>query len=156
MKTDQGNPLFKACEVALTYKSKVKASERYKISSSKDAFELLVNNFYSEDTIEHNESFKIILLNQGNKVLGVSSIAEGGISATVADTRIIMQAAILANASSIILSHNHPSGNTNPSSNDNRVTEDVKKACEIMQITLLDHLIVTAENYFSYADEGKI
>ncbi|OFY42382.1 MAG: DNA repair protein [Bacteroidetes bacterium GWF2_40_14] len=150
------NSLFKACEVSLSYITKVKASERYKIESSAMAYKLLIDNFFDCTTIEHKESFKIILLNQANKVLGVSSIAEGGISATVADLRLIMQVAILANASSIIIAHNHPSGNTKPSANDDKITEDIKKACGFMQINLLDHLIVTPEQYFSYADEGRI
>lgn len=156
MKTEQCNPLFKASEVQLKYKTKVKASDRYKVSSSQSAYKLLIENFFDEETIEHKESFKIVLLNQGNKVLGVSSIAEGGISTTVADTRIIMQTAILSNASSIIIAHNHPSGNIQPSASDDRVTDEIKKACGFMQISFLDHLIVTPEQYFSYADEGKI
>jgi len=96
------------------------------------------------------------LLNQANKVLGVTSISEGGISETTADIRITLQAAILSNASGIILSHNHPSGNIQPSGDDRRLTQRVKEAVNIMRISLLDHLIVSNETYYSFTDEGVI
>jgi len=95
-------------------------------------------------------------LNQANKVLGVTTISEGGISETTADIRIILQAAILSNASGIILSHNHPSGNIQPSGDDNRITQRIKEAAKIVRISLLDHLIVSNETYYSFADEGLI
>lgn len=147
---------FKAAEVKLIYKNKVKASERLEIYSSTDVYKLLINNFYDKDTIEYKESFKVILVNQANKVLGVTTISEGGISETIADIRIILQAAILSNASGIILSHNHPSGNLTPSEEDKRLTQRLNEAAIIMRIKLLDHLIITSEGYLSFVDEGLI
>jgi len=147
---------FKAAEVKLIYKNKVKASERLKIYSSTDVYKLLINNFYDKDIIEYKESFKVILVNQANKVLGVTTISEGGISETTADIRIILQAAILSNASGVILSHNHPSGNLTPSEEDKRLTQRINEAAIIMRIKLLDHLIITGEGYLSFVDEGLI
>ena len=99
---------------------------------------------------------KLILLNKAGKLLGVAHISEGGIDETSADIRIIMQAAILGNASSIILTHNHPSGNLKPSTQDDLVTENLRKAAKLFNITLLDHIIVTDSGYFSYLDEGRV
>lgn len=93
---------YKVCEVKLTYKSKIKASEREKILSAENAYKILLSVFDSE-TIQYKEFFKVILMNRANKVLGVCHISEGGLNETSADIRIIMQAAILGNASAIIL-----------------------------------------------------
>lgn len=145
--------IYKASEVKITYHPKVKASERVKIYSSADVYyKLLIENFYDKDTIEHKESFKVVLLNQANKVLGVTSISEGGISETTVDVRIILQAAILSNASGIILSYNHPSGNLLPSQDDKTLTQRIRELATIMKINLLDHLIVRDETYYSFAD----
>jgi DNA repair protein RadC len=83
-------------------------------------------------------------------------ISDGGISGTVTDVRLIMQCAILTNASDIILCHNHPSGNLVPSAMDSAATKQIKKACELMNIILFDHLIISPENYYSFADDGRI
>ena len=111
---------------------------------------------YNEGTIQYKEYLKLILLNNSSKVLGVSNISEGGINETSADIRIIMQAAILGNATRIILAHNHPSGSLKPSTVDNLLTERVKNAAKLFNITLLDHIIVTDSGYYSYLDEGRI
>ena len=100
--------IMNVAEVQLSYKSNVKSSTRYKINSSQDAYELLTK-YFPDDTIEYKESFKVVLLNQSNKVLGIVHISEGGISATYVDVRLILQAALLANATQVILAHNHPS-----------------------------------------------
>ena len=146
---------MKAAEVQVTYKTKVKASERPKLTTSKEVYELLLNT-YDKDTIELKEYFKVVLLNQANKVLGVHNLSEGGIDEVYCDVRQIMQIAVLTNASSIIVSHNHPSGNTEPSINDRRLTTNIKQVCEIMNIRLLDHVIVTLESYYSFTDEGDL
>ena len=150
------NTTYQVSEVKLTYKPKVKASERMSIYSSNDTYQLLKENFYDADTIEYRESFKIVLLNRANKVLGVTQVSEGGLNSTPVDIRIIMQAAILANASAIILSHNHPSGNLRPSSDDKSITAQINQAAKIMQLQILDHIILTSEGYYSFADEGLI
>lgn len=148
--------ILKVCDVKLTYNTKVKSSERPVIHNSEDIYRLLVDHVYNEGTIQYKEYLKLILLNNSSKVLGVSNISEGGITETSADIRIIMQAAILGNATRIILAHNHPSGSLKPSTVDNLLTERVKNAAKLFNITLLDHIIVTDSGYYSYLDEGRI
>lgn len=148
--------IMNVAEVQLSYKSNVKSSTRYKINSSQDAYELLIKCF-PDDTIEYKESFKVVLLNQSNKVLGIVPISEGGISATYVDVGLILQAALLANATQVILAHNHPSGSMKPSTLDDVLTEKVKKAAELMEIHIADHIILSPEKeYYSYHDEGKL
>jgi DNA repair protein RadC len=152
MKTLQTN----IAEVCLIYKSKVKASERPKVTCSKDAFNLFYEK-WNPSTIEHVEEFKILLMNRSNSVLGIMDVSKGGISGCSVDIRVIFQAAIKANASGIIVSHSHPSGNLNPSESDTRLTQKIKDAGNVMEIQLLDHLILTPDKeYFSYADQGLL
>lgn len=143
-------------ELTISYKPKVKATDRYTIRFSQDAYKLLMEQAFNDDTLEYKEYFKLILLNKGNKVLGVTTISEGGIDGTVVDVRLIMQTALLAHSSAIILAHNHPAGGLTPSSYDNEVTKKIKEAAKLMDIKLYDHLIVTRQNYYSYADEGRL
>jgi DNA repair protein RadC len=98
------------------------------------------------------EEFKMLLLNRSNVALGIMDVSKGGITGTVTDVRIIMQAAIKANASGIIVCHNHPLGNLNPSESDIKITKKIKDAYNLLDIQLLDHLIIISEDYFSYAD----
>ena len=147
--------LFNVSEVKLTYKTKQKASERPQIKDSKTTYNLLLKCF-DADTIELKESFKVLLLNRGNKVLGIMNVSEGGISGTIVDARLIMQSVILSNATQIIMAHNHPSGNLTPSADDCFITKRVKQACNLMDIELLDSLIITPESYYSYADNGRL
>ncbi len=145
--------LFEVAEVELVYKSKVKASERLQITSSKSAYDVLLKA-WDENKIEFVEQFKVLLLNRANKVLGIYEVSTGGISGTVADPRLIFVAALKANACSLIISHNHPSGSLNPSRQDEELTAKIKQAGEFLDIKLLDHLIVTPEAYYSFGDEG--
>jgi DNA repair protein RadC len=147
--------LFTVNEVKLSYKLKQKASERPKVFDSDSIYKVLMN-CYDSDTIEYRESFKVLLLNRNNKVLGVMNISEGGIDEILVDVRLILQAAILSNASNIVISHNHPSGNLIPSKGDDNLTFKVKRACETMDIILYDHIIVTPDSYYSYANEERI
>jgi len=144
--------IMNVAEVQLSYKSNVKSSTRYKINSSQDAYKLLIK-YFPDNTIE----YKVVLLNQSNRVLGIVPISEGGISATYVDVRLILQAALLANATQVILAHNHPSGSMKPSTLDDTLTERVKKAAELMEIHIADHVILSPENeYYSYYDESKL
>src|SRR5674476_1120407 len=104
--------LITISEVQLIYKSKVKASDRMKISCSRDAQKIFLES-WNPDTLEYVEEFKILLMNRANSVLGILEISKGGISGTVTDVRVIFQAAIKGNASGIICAHNHPSSNIN-------------------------------------------
>jgi DNA repair protein RadC len=143
-------------EVCLTYRNKIKASERQKVKCSKDAYDIFLES-WDPNTIEYIEEFKILLMNRSNSVLGIMSMSKGGISGTVTDVRVILQAAIKANASGVIVAHNHPSGNLNPSESDTKITKKLRDACNIMDVQLLDHLIITPEeDYYSFADNGLI
>ena len=134
----------------------MKASERPQIKCSRDAYELFTDT-WDQGTIEHIEEFKLMLLTRSNRVLGIAAISKGGISGIVTDVRIILQYAIKSNASGIILCHNHPRGNLNPSESDTRLTNKVKDSCCLMDLQLLDHLIISAdEGYYSFADSGLI
>ena len=84
------------------------------------------------------------------------NVSEGGISGTIVDTRLIMQSVLLSNAKKIIIAHNHPSGNTQPSAQDSFITSKVKKACELFDIEFCDHLIISPESYYSFGDDGRI
>lgn len=143
-------------EVKLSYRSKVKASDRLQVKCSKDASDIFREN-WSLDSIEHIEEFKVLLMNRSNKVLGIASISKGGISGTVTDIRIIFQYAIKSNASGLICCHNHPSFNLNPSESDTKITQKIKEAGNLLDIQLLDHIILTGdENYYSFADNGLL
>ena len=139
-------------EVQLTYSTNVKPSQRTQVKTSLDTYNIL-KEVWSND-IEHRESFIIIMLNRANKVLGWAKISTGGVSGTVCDPKIIFQFALNANATAIILSHNHPSGNFQPSQEDKRLTETIKQGGQILDITLIDHVIMTSEAYYSFSDEG--
>lgn len=147
--------LYKVAEVELTYRTKVKASERPQIVSSEDAYTLL-KQVWDEGKIGFVEEFKVLLLNRANRVLGLVNVSSGGVSGTVADPKIIYVAALKANACALIISHNHPSGNVKPSRADEELTQKIKNAGSFLDIKLLDHLIITEETYFSFADEGLL
>lgn len=142
-------------EIELIYKTKVKASERVQIKSSRDAYHLVLSN-WDQGKIEFFEQFKILLLNQSYKVLGIYEISSGGISGTVVDLRLIFSAALKANATSIMMVHNHPSGRTLASDADKCITRKVHEAGKLLDIALLDHLIITPESYYSFADDGAL
>ena len=140
-------------EITIGYSRKLKSSERIKITDSTDANNVLRNIFHS---LEHVEYFYIICLDRANQVLGFHQVSKGGLSGTVTDVRVIFQVAIKSNSSGIILAHNHPSGNLQPSDADLKITEKIKKAGSLLDIKVLDHLILSEESYLSMADESLI
>lgn len=142
-------------EVELVYRSKVKASERPAVSSSGDAAQLF-RALWDEGKLELVEQFKVLFLNRANKVLCLYSVSSGGITGTVADPRLIFIAALKVHAVSLILCHNHPSGNNTPSRADEELTQKIKGAGKLLDIQVLDHLILTSEAYYSFADEGLL
>lgn len=127
-----------------------------KITASQDAHDVF-RSLWSDD-IGYKEHFYVLLLNNANRVLGFNHLATGGSSAVIADVKHIMQLAIKTNAQSLILAHNHPSGNKKASKQDIELTKKVKEACRCMDIALLDHLILMPYEgeYLSMADEGLI
>lgn len=139
----------KISEIFVSYETKTSAKDRPNITSSLDAALSIRPHFQN---IEHRETVFLMLLNRANKAFGVFKISEGGLAGTVCDVSMIFQVALLANAAGIILAHNHPSGNLNPSQTDIKLTKNVKEAGKIIGITLLDHLIITKEFHYSMAD----
>lgn len=124
-----------------------------KISNSKDC-EKLFRSVFNPNTLDLKESFWVALLNRANKVLGVSLVGVGSVSGCTVNLTEIFQLAITTNASGIVLCHNHPSGQVNPSQADMVLTRRIKDGCKFFDITMLDHLILTRETYFSFVDEG--
>ena len=146
---------YQVAEVELIYKSKVKASDRPKVIHSKDVYEIFKQS-WDKNKIDFIEQFKIMLLNRSNRVLGIYEVSTGGITGTVADPRVILTAALKANAVSIALAHNHPSGSVKPSIQDETLTTKIKNAGQFLDIKVIDHVIITTESYFSFADEGLL
>ncbi|RYE02144.1 MAG: DNA repair protein [Sphingobacteriales bacterium] len=145
----------KVAEVELVYKSHVKASERPQITTSSDAFNVL-HLLWEDGKMDLVEQFKVLFLNRANKVLCIFNVSSGGITGTVADPRLIFTAALKVHAVGLILAHNHPSGNLQPSRADEELTRKIKGAGEFLDIKVLDHLILSSEGYYSFADEGLL
>ena len=144
---------MQVAEIQLTYKNKVKAKDRPQIRSSRDAYWVLESNW--SDQMGLVEEFNILLLDRSNRVMAMCPISKGGVAGTVVDLKIVFAAALKGRASSIILAHNHPSGNLSPSQVDIDLTKKFKQAGEILDIQVLDHLILSPDGaFYSFADEG--
>ena len=145
----------KVSEVRLIYLSKVKAKDRPQITSSKDAHKILRANWSNEMGLL--EEFNILLLDRSNRVMARYPVSKGGVAGTVVDAKIIFAVALKCRASSIILAHNHPSGNLSPSQTDIDLTFKLKEGGKLLEILVLDHLILSPEGgYYSFADEGLL
>ena len=128
------------------------ALRKEKITSSKDVFEIMQGNLADAPY----EEFWILVLNRANRMIQKINISEGGISGTVADPKKIFKMALEHQGSSVILCHNHPSGNHNPSEADIRLTRKMKDAGNLLDLPVLDHVIIGNNSYYSFADEGMI
>lgn len=149
------NTPLKITEVELVYRNKAKVSERPEVRISDDAYELLMKS-WDMDKIELQEQFRVMLLDRKNSCIGVSTIATGGMVDCLVDAKLVFATALKAGASSIILAHNHPSGNCKPSPSDKSLTERFAAAGKLLEIAVLDHLIVSKEGFTSFADNGLI
>jgi len=128
------------------------ASKNIKVSSSKevaDFFSPLLSDLLYEE-------FWILLLNRANSVISKFQVSKGGVTGTIVDPKLIFKKAVESTASGIILCHNHPSGNKQPSDADMSLTKKIKEAGKLLDIHILDHIIIAGENYYSFADEGKL
>ncbi|MBD0851855.1 JAB domain-containing protein [Maribacter arenosus] len=144
----------KVNEIRISYKERIPSSFWRKINSSKDAANLLFEN-WDKQTIQVHESFKVVLLNNNNKVKGIYQLSKGGITATIIDIRILFAVVLKSLSVAIILTHNHPSGTLKASQADKDITEKIKKAGELLDIKVLDHLIMVPNgDYYSFADNG--
>lgn len=142
-------------EISIKFKGALK-SELKKINSSKDLYQVC-KSMYDNGTFDWQEEMILICLSQSNKIIGYYKISSGGITGTICDPKVVFTVALnCAGTTQIILTHNHPSGNLMPSQADNVLTDKIKNAGSFLDIRLVDHLIITDEGYYSYADEGKL
>ena len=140
-------------EVQISYSSHVKAKDRMKVTGSKDAADAFRAIWPAYDHIEFSY---MLMMNRQNQILGYHQLSKGGMTGAVIDVRVIFQVALKACATSLIIAHNHPSGNLDTSDADRKVTRQIKEAGLILDIPLLDHLILTNDSFLSMADEGLL
>ena len=140
-----------ACELGKRRQAE-KIQEREDLGSPRAIYEFMHPKMQDLDT----EEAWVILMNQNYKLIKAERLSHGGITETAVDVRLIVKAALMNNATIVAFCHNHPSGNTHPSKDDDRLTERVRKACEVMRLYLLDHVIVTDGNYYSYREKGRL
>jgi DNA repair proteins len=155
LKSQNLNPLFQVSEISVSYQPKFKASERPRVTSAQEAYKVLINN-WDIQKINFQEQFYVLMLNSDGRVIGIALISTGGKAATIADPKIIFSIALKAQAVSIILAHNHPSENLKPSQADLSLTKRMVEAGKFLDLTVIDHLIVTSEGFYSFGDEGLI
>ena len=146
---------------AVTISAALELGKRRSLSALPDAYQIKCSKDVADifqpllSDLAHEE-FWILFLNRSNRVIDKTKLSQGGISGTVTDVRIIMKKAIEYLASGIIVCHNHPSGNLNPSDSDTRITQKIKESGSLMDIQLLDHLIISGNDFFSFADNGLL
>lgn len=145
----------RVAEVQVTYSAKIKKEERYQIKCSQDIYPIIMNELYAND-VEYVESFYILLLNRASEILGYKKVSTGGTAGTVVDAKVVFATTLKCNASSIVLIHNHPSGSLYPSQPDKDLTKKLVAGGKLIDVLVIDHLIVTADGYYSFADEGYI
>lgn len=146
---------YKIAEVQLSYHPAVKPSECPKIGSSSDAYKVFLQS-WDNDKLQFIEQCKLMLISRANRVLGILEISSGGMICTVVDPKLVFVAALKSGCTGILICHNHPSGNLLPSEPDKRLTNRIKAGCGLLEIAFLDHLIITAEGFTSFADEGLL
>jgi DNA repair protein RadC len=140
-------------EIRISYSHKTLKKFRIKIKNSDDAYKSFIN-YWSEDLIELQEEFKVLLLNNSNEVLGVHSLSKGSSKGTVVDLKLLFAIALKSCATAIIVAHNHPSGTLKPSMSDLELTKKIKKCGELLDVKLLDHLIITKDEFYSLSDNN--
>ena len=125
------------------------------LNNSEHIYKVVLGN-WDKGTLELQEEMKVVLLNRSNQLLGIYTLSKGGISGTMVDVKLLLSVALKCVASHIAVVHNHPSGNLTPSKADVDITTKIKRAAEQVDILLLDHLIITKDGYYSFADHGKL
>lgn len=159
MKNENGSSqtplLLQVAEVQVRYRNKIPYAERQKINSSGDAEKLLRANWGND--MELVEEFNVLFLTRSNHVKGLFRLSRGGMTGTVADTRILFATALKGLATALVVSHNHPSGYFQPSSQDIELTKKLCAVGKIHEIPVIDHLILAPHSgYYSFADEGML
>ncbi|SDG67973.1 RadC-like JAB domain-containing protein [Pedobacter terrae] len=146
--------IYNVSEITVSYKPDFKISSRPKITTSKNS-EVIFRKYWLDDLNLYESSF-LLLLNNGNNVLGLVKIGSGGVDCCPMDIYKVLQIALKCNATGIILAHNHPGGTLRPSPADISTTEKIFEGAKMIHIRLLDHLILTEDSYYSFADEGLL
>lgn len=146
--------LWHVPEIQVSYKRR-KGVTYPKITTSKDVYDIFMST-WDMDTIELQEQFKVLFLTRANKVFAIYTLSVGGITGTVVDVRLLYGVALKAGAISIIVAHNHPSGNIEPSAQDKLITEKLVSIGKLHDIKVLDHIIITPDRHYSFADEGAL
>jgi DNA repair protein RadC len=151
------NKKYKIPEIIMTlkYSEKVNRSELFKIKSSEDAHEAF-KAVFNADRLDWIEEAFLLCLNRNGQVIGSFKMSQGGIAGTIIDPKILFGIALKCQASSVILAHNHPSGNLEPSVADRELTKKLVAAGKLLDISVLDHLILTSEGYYSHSDRGNL
>ncbi|MBA4850480.1 JAB domain-containing protein [Emticicia sp. BO119] len=143
----------KVAEIELSYTPHLKPSELPKVQDSEYAYSLFLHT-WDKNKLEFIEQFRAVFLTRANRVLGICTLSTGGTNSTVIDIKVLFAAAIKSNASAMIIAHNHPSGNLQASESDIILTKRIDEVGQLLGIILLDHLIITADGYFSLKDQG--
>jgi DNA repair protein RadC len=146
--------VYNFTEVSFSFKNQLRPEERQVLKTASRVVDF-TRNLYGMD-IETKEQFFLICMNNAMQVLSVYQVSTGGITSCIVDLRMMFIVALNCQATQIIITHNHPSGNLNPSEADNRLTSKIKEASKFLDIHFIDHLIVTDYGFYSYADEGMI
>ncbi|WP_163324853.1 JAB domain-containing protein [Draconibacterium mangrovi] len=140
-------------EVTISYSHRVMPSKQIRVTGSKSVYDYVYPVW---PDLDYRERFAVLLLSRSLKILGLSWISTGGVSGTVVDAKLIFQLVLKANASSIILLHNHPSGELRTSEADRSITRKIKEGAKLLDVEVPDHIIMTSEGYYSFADEGEL
>lgn len=154
MKQHKLLPAGRIYEVEIIYKQPV-LSQLKKVTSAEDVVRFM-RGFLNPDRISYKEFFWVLLLNRANYIVGVSEIGNGTVSSVLVNRKEIFQLVLRTNASGIILVHNHPSGNIKPSSADEQLTREIDRCAALFDTNLVDHIVITSEAYFSFADVGLL
>ena len=153
MNHSQLKSLYRASEIQISYKNKVPYGDRVRIQQPKEAYQTIMHS-WDKNKIELVEQFKILLLDRANHCLGFSEISTGGITGCIADPKIIFSTLLKAKASAVILFHNHPSCNLEPSDADIVLTNKIWQGGKLLDISVLDHQIIPPHGYFSFVENG--
>ncbi|WP_428231100.1 JAB domain-containing protein [Flavobacterium sp.] len=144
---------MEVAEINVSYSTN--QTEKINLSNCRQTFEFILSQ-WNLNIIDFQEECKVVLLNRMNCVLGIYNLSKGGSSGTVVDIRIILGIALKCNASGIILAHNHPSENLKPSEADRKITRRLKDSCDLLEITLVDHIIISRTSFFSFTQDGLL
>ncbi|MFL0102008.1 JAB domain-containing protein [Tenacibaculum maritimum] len=143
--------IMNIAEVKVSYTTN--NTEKLRITNSKTSYDVLLA-CWNKNTLELQEEFKVLLLNRNNQVLGVYPLSKGGTASSIVDIKLLFSVALKCNTHGIILAHNHPSGSLTPSQSDKDITTKIINASKLLDVKILDHIIVTKDDYYSFADNG--